>query len=504
MHPQATGTSAHPCPPSGALLSRRATLRSLLAFTAPMAWTHGWAQPLDASAQHWRAMSRVGYGPTAALVRAVQAQPHARDWALQQIDLAFADSRRAPMLGSDLWGLQLDLPTLFERFRAERAARKTQKNAPPADAPNAMAADPADPLRFSRAMAQQAATWHLRACSQPEQENPLLARMTEFWFNHLNVFNGKGAVRPFVGHYLVNVVRRHALGRFEDLVLASARHPAMLAYLDQARSVADGTPSREGKIRGLNENYARELMELHTLGVNGGYTQADVHELARVLTGWTVGPKEPDGFRFAPRMHDHGTKRVLGRTFPDAGEQEGIDAIRMLARHPSTAQRISLRLAHFFISDNPPRAVVDAIARSFHGSQGDIRAVLRTVFASDAFWSAEQTLFKTPMDFVCSALATTQGADGPRNLALSTGFLKNAGQPLHGWQTPDGYAFDAATWMAPEALTRRADYALAVAREADTGFLWPFLSPSTRQILEQERPALRSGLILASPDFMAK
>lgn len=268
--------------------------------------------------------------------------------------------------------------------------------------------------------------------------------------------------------------------------------------------MADGTRSREGKARGLNENYARELMELHTLGVNGGYTQGDVRELARVLTGWTVAPREADGFRFAPRLHDHGTKQVLGRTFHDAGEQEGVAAIRMLVRHPSTARRIGLRLAKFFISDNPPSAAVDAIARSFLDTQGDMRAVLRTVFASDAFWATDQTLFKTPMDFVCSALAATQSASDTRHLVLSAGFLKNAGQPIHGWQTPDGYAFDAATWMVPEALTRRADYALAVARQADTSFLLPFLSAATRQTLEQERPALRAGLILASPDFMAK
>mgnify|MGYP000925920163 CR=1 FL=1 len=486
------------------LLSRRATVGGMLAMTVPFGWAQNAPQTLATHAQAWRALSRVGYGPTPNLAQSVSSMPNARDWAMQQIDLAFADSSRSPVIGTDLWGLQLDLPQIFERFRAEREARKTKKNTPQTDAPEPMELGSTDPLHFSRTMAQQAAAWHLRACSQPEQENPLLARMTEFWFNHLNVFSGKGAVRPFVGHYLTQVIRRHALGRFEDLVLASARHPAMLAYLDQAQSVADGTRSREGKARGLNENYARELMELHTLGVNGGYTQGDVRELARVLTGWTVAPREADGFRFAPRLHDHGTKQVLGRTFHDAGEQEGVAAIRMLARHPSTARRIGLRLAKFFISDNPPSVAVDAIARSFLDTQGDMRAVLRTVFASDAFWATDQTLFKTPMDFVCSALAATQSASDTRHLVLSAGFLKNAGQPIHGWQTPDGYAFDAATWMVPEALTRRADYALAVARQADTSFLLPFLSAATRQTLEQERPALRAGLILASPDFMAK
>lgn len=459
---------------------------------------------LDADAQAWRALSRVGYGPTPELVRDVATQPSARAWALQQVDVAHAQSQRAAVLNSDWWGMRLDLPGTFERFRVEREARKTQKSQARPDAQDPLAADSTDPLHFSRTMVQQAAAWHLHACSRPSEENPLLARMTEFWFNHFNVYSGKGAVRPFVGHYLLHVIRRHALGRFEDLVLATARHPAMLAYLDQAQSVAEGTPGREGRARGLNENYARELMELHTLGVQGGYTQTDVRELARVLTGWTVSPRDADGFRFAPRQHDTGTKVVLGQRFQDGGEQEGVQALRMLARHPRTAQRVCLRLAQFFVSDNPPVTVVDAMVHSFLQNQGDIRAVLRTLFGSEAFWSAELTLFKTPMDFVCSALTATQGAADRRHLVLSAGFLKNAGQPIHGWQTPDGYAFDAASWMVPEALTRRADYALALARQADTRFLWPYLRASTRQALQQEPAALVSGLILASPDFMSK
>jgi uncharacterized protein (DUF1800 family) len=170
----------------------------------------------------------------------------------------------------------------------------------------------AGPEKFSREMAQDAAAWRLMSCSDPALENPLLARMTEFWFNHLNVFVGKGPVRPFVGHYVVNVIRANALGRFEDLLLASARHPAMLLYLDQAQS----------NNRGINENYARELMELHTLGVNSGYTQKDVRELARILTGWTVNLKDGEGFRFAERLHDKEGKVLLGRTFGNEALQK--------------------------------------------------------------------------------------------------------------------------------------------------------------------------------------
>ncbi len=471
--------------------------------------------------EQWRALSRVGYGPTPQLVRAVHAAPNAKAWALQQIDLAYAASQSAPQIAADLADFNAPLPTIFEGGQRERQARAAvkagamEKDESPAARRMEFVA-PTDPLHFSRSMVQKAAAWRLGANSQPDWENPLLARMTEFWFNHLNIYSGKGAVRPFTGHYVVNVARAHALGKFEDLLLASARHPAMLLYLDQAHSVAEGSGGGQGRKRGLNENYARELMELHTLGVAGGYSQTDVRELARVLTGWTVGPHEPDGFRFAPRLHDTGNKVVLGHKIADGpfggGEREGEQAIRMLARHPKTAQRISLRLAQFFVSDSPPAELVAQLAQTFQSSQGDMRVVLRTLLESTAFWNPDNQLFKTPMDFACSALAAVQGgarsgdaAPDRRALVLTAGFLAQAGQPLHGWQTPDGYKTDAATWLAPEALTRRADYALAVARQAsDMEFLVPFLSAATRASIALEKPALRAGLMLASPDFQYK
>ncbi|HEY8907846.1 MAG TPA: DUF1800 domain-containing protein, partial [Rhodoferax sp.] len=364
----------------------------------------------------WRALSRVGYGPSPDLLSALHAANSPQDWALQQIDAARTASQQAPTIAADLADIIAPLPDIFAAVRRERELRQQVKanangNTEPAPEPQAVAlrrmdfSAPAEPELVIQRLVQQAAAWHLSSCSLPELENPLLARMTEFWFNHLNVYVGKGPVRPFVGHYLVNVIRAHALGKFEDLLLASARHPAMLLYLDQAQSVADGSPGAQGQRRGLNENYARELMELHTLGVNGGYTQNDVRNLARVLTGWTIGPQQDSGFRFAPRLHDHGIKQVMGQTFPvtpqAAGEQEGLDAIRMLARHPSTARRISLRLAQFFVADKPPSTLVDQLSQIFLATQGDISAVLTTLFTSYDFWDANNRLVKTPMDFAC-------------------------------------------------------------------------------------------------------
>ena len=492
------------------------------------AWAQSNAKPatpdaaLTAPAQAWRVMSRLGYGPSRKLIRSVEDAGSPRAWALQQLALARTASQSAPRLPPELAGMNDPLPKLFSSFQRERQARaagqerlqKSQNNEMGAGSKAGDLTSSTDPDHFSRAMVQRAAAWRITSCSQSDQENPLLARMTEFWFNHLNVFAGKGPVRPFVGHYLINVARAHALGRFEDLLLASARHPAMLHYLDQAQSVAEGSNGPQGKARGLNENYARELMELHTLGVNGGYSQNDVRELARVLTGWTVGPQNADGFRFVERLHDKSQKTVLGQRFGGSsrdGEQEGLDAIRMLARHPSTAKRISLRLAQFFIADKPADELVQSLSRTFLDTGGDMLAVMRSLVTSADFWNPNNRLFKTPLDYACSALAATHeriAVDDPqdrRTLLLTHGFLGNAGQPINGWQTPDGYPTDAATWLVPEALTRRADFALALGRHSgDLAFLTPFLSPSTRESIAKEKPALRAGLVLASPDFMYK
>ena len=499
------------------LLPRRTALKALAAFAGlqTVGLTAVQAQSEKSlPGEVWRVLSRVGYGPTPPLLQAVQSAPSSRAWALQQVDLAYAASMLPPVIAPDLKEFNEPLPKLFEGARNERQARARIKAGTPADEGNDGVrkmdfSSGIDPLHFSRTVAQQSAAWHLSACSQPDVEIPLLARMTEFWFNHLNVYGGKGSVRPFTGHYLVNVARAHALGKFEDLLLASARHPAMLHYLDQAKSVADGTKGGDGKARGLNENYARELMELHTLGVNGGYTQTDVRELARVLTGWTISPENPSGFRFVPRQHDSDSKVVMGQRFPDglsgSGEREGIDAIRMLARHPNTAARISLRLAQFFVSDTPSPQLVQHLRQTFLGSQGDMRTVMRALLNTDDFWRPENQLFKTPMDYACSTLAAIQGTPERRNLVLAMGFLNNAGQTLHGWQTPDGYKTDKASWLVPEALTRRADFALAVARQTpELKYMDPFLSAATRQAISQEKPGLRAGLALASPDFMYK
>ncbi|CDS50643.1 hypothetical protein [Polaromonas sp. CG9_12] len=470
-----------------------AALTSLLASaqtsTVPVGMSHSGPPAV------WRATSRLGYAPTPDQTAALTP----RTWALNQIDLAYAASQQAPAIPPELARINSPLGDIARDFQAEREARKVLRTPVAAEGmvrlPAAATAAVAGEQGFSREMAQSAAAWRVMACSDPALENPLLARMTEFWFNHLNVFAGKGNVRPFVGHYAVNVIRAHALGRFEDLLLASARHPAMLYYLDQAQS----------SNRGLNENYARELMELHTLGVGGGYTQNDVHELARILTGWTVNLRDGEGFRFADRLHDKGDKIFLDRRYTNQGQQEGEDAIRFLARQPATAQRVSERLATFFVADKPPAALVERLRQTFLASQGDMREVMRALVSSPEFWTADNPLFKTPMDFACSALTAGGGVKDRRDIAQTLGFLAQAGQPMHGWPTPDGYKTDAATWLAPEALTRRADFAMGLAaRIPDVLYLNAFLSPATQERIAREPARMRTGLILSSPDFMRK
>ncbi|WP_431097974.1 DUF1800 domain-containing protein [Polaromonas aquatica] len=483
--------------PIATVITQAGVLAALLVCSAGQtAFAQGDAAPSPVNAAAvWRAASRLGYAPTPASVQAAEAAP--RVWALQQIDAAYAASRRPPAIPAELAGINAPLGDIVRGFHAEREARKNRReDAGPDAKPGAAMHDAnAGPEKFSREMAQNAAAWRLMACSDPTLENPLLARMTEFWFNHLNVFVGKGSVRPFVGHYGANVIRANALGRFEDLLLASARHPAMLFYLDQAQS----------NNRGINENYARELMELHTMGVNSGYTQKDVHELARILTGWTVNLKGGEGFRFAERLHDRESKVLLGRTFGGEGIAEGEEAIRYLARRPETARRVSTRLASFFVADKPSPALVERLATTFTATQGDIRLVMRKLVESPEFWLPGNQLFKTPLDFACSALTAAGGVKERRDIVQTLGFLAQAGQPMHGWQTPDGYKTDAGTWLAPEALTRRADYAMALAqRTPEPSYLDAFFSIATRERIAREPVQLRTGLRLASPDFMRK
>ena len=303
--------------------------------------------------------------------------------------------------------------------------------------------------------------------------------MTDFWFNHFNVYLRKNEQMPY---YLVgyerDTIRPRSLGKFEDLLEAVAHSPAMLVYLDNAQSIGPDSlaavramqsqarrPGEKAKApEGLNENYARELMELHTLGVNGGYTQADVTQVARVLTGWTIDrPLQGGDFTFNPNRHEPGEKKVLGTKIKENGEMEGRELLHMLATRPATAQFISRKLAVRFVADDPPQSLVDRMAKSYLASDGDIAAVLKTLFHSPEFWSAAnyRAKVKTPLEFVVSAArAANAEIDNLQPLANN---LRQMGMPLYGAVPPTGYDWKASTWVSTGALVDRMNFALALA-----------------------------------------
>jgi uncharacterized protein (DUF1800 family) len=296
--------------------------------------------------------------------------------------------------------------------------------------------------------------------------------MVDFWFNHFNVFAQKGEVRWYVAPYERDVIRPHVLGRFRDLVRATARHPAMLFYLDNWLSTAPGSTAagdpNAGRRGGLNENYARELMELHTLGVDGGYTQKDVTEVARAFTGWTIDrPRDDAHFVFRPRLHDTGEKVVLGQRIPRGGGQDdGERVIDLLTRHPSTARFIATKLVCRFVSDEPPPALVERVAAAYRETDGDIRAMLRTVFWSPEFYAPEnqRAKIKKPFEFVVSAarvMGGTVGVEGGFELARATAEI---GEPLYEAQPPTGYADRAEAWVNTGALLARMNFALGLAQ----------------------------------------
>jgi uncharacterized protein (DUF1800 family) len=304
--------------------------------------------------------------------------------------------------------------------------------------------------------------------------------MTDFWLNHFNIYLRKNEQMPyFLVSYERDTIRPHALGKFEDLLEAVAHSPAMLVYLDNAQSIgpdslaaqraeqtrARTTDPEKKKVReGLNENYARELMELHTVGVNGGYTQADVIQAARVLTGWTIDrPFMGGDFTFNPNRHEPGSKKVMNQRFKDGGEKEGRELLHFLAMRPATAQFISRKLAMRFVADDPPQALVDRMAKNYLASGGDIPAVLKTLFHSPEFWSTStyRSKVKTPLEFVVSAVRAS-GAN-VNNLLPIENNLRQMGMPTYGAIPPTGYKWDAADWVSTGALVDRMNFALNLA-----------------------------------------
>ena len=459
-------------------------------------------------------LNRLGYGPRAGDVERVQAMGLEKyiDEQLrpERIDNSALDARLA-----EFTTLSMSTRELAEKFyqpanEQRREVKKEQAQqpppkpaagqdmtmngaAPPPPQPNAQLT----PEQRQIQQAQQNITNELmqakvlRAALSDRQLEEVLS---DFWFNHFNVFVGKGQVRQYLTEYERDAIRPHVLGNFRDMLGAVAHSPAMLFYLDNWQSQTPNPPvnvnqkfqlrlgnpninarQREEMMRraqqqqdqqkrpqrGINENYARELMELHTLGVDGGYTQKDVIELARILTGWTIDRPQAGGeFVFNPRMHDTGTKQFLGVSFNGGGMDEGERALDILARHPSTAHHIAYKLAQRFVADEPSKALVDRAAKVFTDSKGNLRDVTRTIVTSPEFFAAEtnRAKVKTPLEFVISAVRAT-GATVVNAQPMVVA-LRNLGMPIFGAQPPTGYSMTADAWVNTGALLNRMNFAV--------------------------------------------
>ena len=397
-------------------------------------------------------------------------------------------------------------------------------------------------------------------------ERQLAEQLSDFWFNHFNIFIYKDTDRWYLIPYERDAIRPHVLGKFRDLLEATAKSPAMLFYLDNSSSAdphafdrlklhpVRARPGEKlpplGPRRGLNENYGRELMELHTLGVDGGYKQEDVIEVARAFTGWTIeSPRENPVFYFDERIHDPDPKRVLGKKIKGGGIKDGEQVLDLLAKNAHTARHISLQLAEHFVSDDPPPALVARMAKTFEKSKGDIRAVMTAMIYSPEFWSraAFRAKVKTPFELVASTTRAL-GADVDQPLQLAQ-WVSRIGEPLYQCLTPNGYADKAAAWVSTGALLNRVNFAVALTSNkvrgaqvdinslvgADVGanphlaldrveseFLAGQVSDSTRATLEKEMTeprilgaklddpvtqvnvSLITGLVLGSPEFQKR
>ena len=351
--------------------------------------------------------------------------------------------------------------------------------------------------------------------------------MVDFWSNHFNVFAAKGADRWLTTSYDRDTVRPHALGRFRDLLLATAKSPAMLFYLDNWMSVAPNAflASRAPNLRrqGINENYARELMELHTLGVDGGYTQKDVQEVARCFTGWTIRrPRGEAEFTFEPRLHDNGAKIVLGVPIAAGGGMEdGLKVIDLLGRHPSTAKFIATKLARRFVADDPPAAIVSKAENAFRQSDGDIRTVLRAIIDAPEFFTPEtyRSKVKKPLEYVASALRVTGSETEITHQLLR--YLGRMGEPLFLAQPPTGYPDVGSSWVSPDMLLTRVNFASDLVANRLPGsrvkseavssantiakLIAPdSLSDSTRAALAETKEQEAVALLLAAPEFQRR
>jgi uncharacterized protein (DUF1800 family) len=368
-----------------------------------------------------------------------------------------------------------------------------------------------------------------RAAVALSTDTPFVERLVYFWSNHFAISTEKPQVTALAGAFEADAIRPHVLGRFEDMLAAVEQHPAMQIYLDQITSVGPGSVQAlraaqrdTGRKVGLNENLAREIMELHTLGVRSGYSQADVTEFARALTGWSIGGFGPGGgplanaqpgaFLFRPLLHEPGTRSIMGRRYDQPGEGQARAVLADLAASPATARHLATKLARHFVADDPPPALVDRLAAAYSQSRGDLPTVYRALIAAPEAWSPQSAKFKTPWEWTISSL---RGLGRTQLGAMQMAATQNQlGQPVWRPGSPAGFDDIAASWAAPDALIRRVELAQRFAAQAgdrvDARALGEKLLPGVQsqdakdQIARAESPAAALALLLVSPDFQRR
>ena len=380
--------------------------------------------------------------------------------------------------------------------------------------PQATAPPTAKPGRIRREAFQQEA--FARFSHATATDAAFLERLVMFWSNHFCVSANKGPVRGMAGAYEREAIRPHVLGRFADMLIAVEQHPAMLIYLDNAQSIGPNSRAGLNRGRGLNENLAREILELHTLGVGGGYTQDDVASLARILTGWTVGnlvnaTSEPGKFFFAPARHEPGDRTVLGKRYPDGGLATGLDVLRDLAAHSATARHIAQKLARHFVSDDPPIELVQRLEATFLKTGGDLMSVSRALLESPEAWEAQPAKVMPPYDFLVAVVRGFALEPQPQEMLRLTNQL---GQPLWRPPAPAGWPDTDTAWAAPSALRERLRVAEVAARRANPGadpravaeeVLGEGMAPATRQaVARAETREQGLELLIMSPEFQRR
>jgi len=436
-------------------------------------------------------LDRVSWGATGSSLQAIRSEG-AQQWIAHQLRPPL-DPPLPAQVSEQIAALSIQTAPMTEHvIDLERRRRDIDKIA---DEEARKTARQAWQEEVNRTGRETATRMLLRALYSPNQ---LQEQMTWFWFNHFNVFQYKNDERAMLADY-EQTLRSHALGRFRDLLMAVARHPAMLVYLDNAQNAANH----------INENYARELMELHTLGVNGGYTQRDVQELARVLTGFGVNRNDPATseppkikgehasqyarqglYEFNPNRHDYGDKQVLGETIRGRGPAELEQVVNLLSRRPATAHFVSRKLAQFFVADDPPEALVARMAARFERSDGNIALVLQAMFESPEFAASLRTRYKDPLHYVVSAVRLAYDDKPILNTAPMVNWLNRMGEAPYNHQTPDGYPLTVSSWTGPGQLTGRFEIAKAIGSGSAGLFKTDGPQPSERPAFPQLSNAL--------------